>query len=96
MRSKDTNAKGADRMADPHVLALTALGWVVSDDRRRDRLLALTGLEGSDLRTRIEDPALLGAVLGFLEAHESDLVNCASAIGSTPEALVAARGSLGS
>lgn len=94
MRSKDTNAKGSNRADDPHILALAALGWVLSDERRRDRLLALTGLSAEDLRARIEDPALLGAVLGFLEAHEVDLVACADALGSTPEALVAARGSL--
>jgi hypothetical protein len=33
-------------------------------------------------------------VLGFLEAHEPDLVACAAELGIKPEALVAARRSL--
>ena len=91
MRFKDTNGKPASTADDPHILALMALGWVVSDDSRRDRLLALTGLSGEDLRARIQDPAVLGAVLDFLEGHEADLVACAGAIGYAPEQLVAAR-----
>ena len=52
MRFKDTNGKPASTADDPHILALMALGWVVSDDSRRDRLLALTGLSGEDLTRR--------------------------------------------
>ena len=71
-----------------------ALAWCLEDVRRAERLLGLTGLTTNDLRSRIEAPAVQAAVLGFLEAHEPDLIACADAIGSKPEALVAARAEL--
>jgi hypothetical protein len=54
-------------------------------------MLAVTGLTPDDLRARLADPGLLGAVIGFLEAHEADLVACAAALDAKPEALVRAR-----
>lgn len=72
-------------------LALGALGWAVSDMGRAQRLLDLTGLAPGDLRSRAADPAVLAAVLGFLESHEPDLIACADALDATPAALVAAR-----
>jgi len=77
--------------ADPEALALAALGWTLNEEARAQRLLALTGLTPSDLRERIGEPGLLAAVLGFLEAHEPDLIACAEALGTTPAALVEAR-----
>nr|WP_218845171.1 DUF3572 domain-containing protein [Novosphingobium marinum] len=76
---------------DPQALALNALGWVLGDEDRRMRLLALTGLTPGDLRERLGDPALLCAVLDFLCAHEPDLVAAAGALGVEPEDLAAAR-----
>jgi hypothetical protein len=75
-------------------LALGALGWALSDDRRAMRLLALTGLRPEDLRARLGDPNLLAAVLRFLEAHEPDLIACADALQTKPEWLVEARARL--
>jgi len=72
-------------------LALSALGWVLSDETRASRLLALTGLTPDELRAGLGDPALLVAVLDFLCAHEPDLVAAADALGVTPQDLVAAR-----
>ncbi|WP_150293038.1 DUF3572 domain-containing protein [Sphingobium estronivorans] len=79
---------------EPSVLALMALAWTLADDRRADRLLALTGLDAETLRTGVGDPAVLGAVLGFLADHEPDLIACAESIESTPEALIAAKETL--
>jgi hypothetical protein len=79
---------------DSATLALMALAWCLEDARRADRLLGLTGLTTNDLRARIEAPAVQAAVLGFLEAHEPDLLACADAIGTTPEALVRAHAEL--
>jgi hypothetical protein len=76
---------------DPEALALSALGWVLADDARAQRLLALTGLTPDDLRDRLGAPSVQGAILGFLEAHEPDLVACADALGVAPAQLVAAR-----
>jgi adenine/guanine phosphoribosyltransferase-like PRPP-binding protein len=76
---------------DPEALALSALGWALSEQSRAERLLALTGLTPGDLRERLGDRTLLAAVLGFLEAHEPDLVACAEALGVTPATVVEAR-----
>ncbi len=83
MTSPDTN--------DPEALALSALGWCLSDQARAERLLALTGLTPDDLRARLGEQAVLAAILGFLEQHEPDLVACAEALGVSPSVLVDAR-----
>jgi hypothetical protein len=83
MRDEQTN--------DDEALALGALGWTLSDDARGSRLLALTGLTPELLRARLDDRALLAAVLRFLEGHEPDLLACAGALGVAPARLVAAR-----
>jgi hypothetical protein len=72
-------------------LALSALGWTLSDDSRAQRLLALTGLTADELRSRLRDRALQAELLRFLEGHEPDLVACAEALGIPPERLVGAR-----
>ena len=79
---------------DATALALGALGWVLSDGPRAERLLSLTGLTADELRAGLGDPALLGAVLDFLCAHEPDLVAAADALNVTPAQLAAARESL--
>jgi hypothetical protein len=72
-------------------LALGALSWVLSDDGRADRFLALTGLTADDLRSRIDERSTLIAVLQFLEAHEPDLLAAADMLGLPPSALPEAR-----
>ncbi len=84
MTDQETNAS-------PETLALHALGWILSDGDRAARLLALTGLTPEALRAGIGDPALLAAILGFLEAHEPDLVACAEALEVSPSELIDAR-----
>jgi hypothetical protein len=74
---------------------LAALGWVLSDEDRAGRLLALTGLTPDDLRAGLADPGLLGAVLDFLAAHEPDLVAAAEALGVGPQDFASARRGLG-
>ena len=63
-----------------------ARGLMLTEPERADRLLALTGLTPEGLRARAGDRALLAAVLGFVLAHEPDLVACADATGTTPQA----------
>lgn len=79
---------------DAQTLALSALGWVLSDQGRAERLLALTGLTPEDLRERLADPAVLAAVLDFLCAHERDLVAAAEALQVPPQDLANARAGL--
>ncbi len=75
-------------------LALQALVWTLRDPPRASRLLDLTGLDPAELRARAGEPALLAATLGFLEAHEPDLIACAEALDVVPAELVAARAEL--
>ena len=79
---------------DADVLALSALAAMLSDERRAQRFLDLSGIDTDALRDRAGDPALLAAVLRFLEAHEPDLIAVAHAVGVKPEELVVARRTL--
>ena len=79
---------------DAQAIALLALAAAVSDERRAQRFLDLTGIGTEELRARAGEPALLAALLRFLEAHEPDLVAVADALDMKPDALVAARRAL--
>ncbi|MBN8809195.1 MAG: DUF3572 family protein [Sphingomonas sp.] len=79
-----------DASHDPATLALHALAWTLAEPQRAQRLLDTTGLSVADLRQSASDRATQAALLGFLAAHEPDLVACATAIGVSPAALVAA------
>ncbi|MBV1918541.1 MAG: DUF3572 domain-containing protein [Sphingomonadaceae bacterium] len=77
--------------SDPNALALSALGWVLGEPDRAERLLALTGLTPDALRAGLQDQAVLRAVIEFLCAHEPDLVAAASALGVEPADLAATK-----
>ena len=83
-----------DPPPDAEALALQALAATLTDERRARRFLDLTGMESDELRARAGERGLLAALLGFLEAHEPDLVAVAQAIGIEPENLVRVRGEL--
>ena len=72
---------------DPYALALSALAAALTDERRAQRFLALTGIETDELRRRAGDPALLASLIAFLEAHEPDLLSVSEAIGVRPTRL---------
>lgn len=71
-------------------LALQALGWILADEPRAERLLGMTGLTPAGLRAALGERATLAAVLSFLTAHEPDLVGCADALDMEPQLLAAA------
>ena len=83
MRANSTN--------DAETLALSALAATLTDERRAQRFLDLSGIDTEDLRSRAAEPDLLAALLRFLEAHEPDLIEVAEAVGVKPADLVAAR-----
>ncbi len=83
-----------DEPVDAEALALAALAATLTDERRARRFLDLTGLDADELRARAGERRLLAALLGFLEAHEPDLVDVAQAIGIKPEKLVSIRSEL--
>ncbi|MDZ3832100.1 MAG: DUF3572 family protein [Sphingopyxis sp.] len=70
--------------------ALHALGWILSDEPRAERLLGMTGLAPETLRASLDQRATLAAILSFLAAHEPDLVACAAVLGIDPMELAAA------
>ena len=72
------------------MLALAALGWVLSDDNHAERLLTLTGLSPDALREGVGNRDILVAVMDFLMSHEPDLIAAADALGVDPQMLVAA------
>ena len=86
MRVKDT--------PDATALGLRALAWTLADPDRAQRLLDVTGLDPDDLRQRASEPAVLSAVLGFLEGWQPDLIACAEDLNVKPEALVEAHARL--
>lgn len=75
---------------DASELALAALGWILEDQDRAERLLSLTGLTPEILRTGIMTAQVQGAVLEFLANHEPDLLACAEALAVSPAEIVAA------
>jgi Protein of unknown function (DUF3572) len=76
---------------DPVALALDALASTLGDSRRAQRFLDLTGIGTEELRARAGEPALLAALIRFLEAHEPDLIAVADELGISPAQLVDAR-----
>ena len=79
---------------DSQALALSALAATLTDERRAERFLSITGLSPDGIRASLGDRQTLAACLAFLENHEPDLVAVAEAIGEKPEALIAARADL--
>jgi hypothetical protein len=76
---------------DAIALGLSALAASLADQRLAERFLSLSGIDPLDLRQRAADPALLAALLRFLEAHEPDLIAIAADLGVEPKSLVAVR-----
>ena len=79
---------------DAEALALAALAATLTDARRAERFLSLTGLSPDGIRARLGDRSLLAACIAFLEGHEPDLVAVAADIGATPAALLQAKAAL--
>ena len=79
---------------DAEILAISALTETISDERRAQRFLDLSGIDTDELRQRAGERTLLAAVLRFLEGYEPDLIDVAAALGVKPEQLVGAREAL--
>ena len=75
---------------EDEALALHALGWILADEPRAERLLGMTGLSPDSLRASLGQRATLAAVLTFLTGHEGDLIACADALDIAPDRLAAA------
>ena len=89
-----TNPNLKSGFPDPEGVALRALAWLLSDERRARRFLDLTGLTPEELRSGIGTAEMQGSVLDFLAAHEPDLVAAADALGIEPAEIAAANRNL--
>ena len=76
---------------DRAALALAALGWILGEDDRAQRFLALTGLTPEGLRAAVGESATHEAVFEFLSAHEPDLLAAADVLGVAPQMLTSSR-----
>lgn len=72
-------------------IALSTIGWIVSEPRRAERFLDLTGLDPAELRAGVGETGVQAAALDFLLSHEPDLIACAEDTGVAAETLAAAR-----
>ena len=95
MKSPDISKQTEPPADDAAGLALRALGWILSDPLRAQRLLDLTGLTPDGLRASLAEPGTLTAVLDFLASHEPDLTAAAEALDVDPAQFGAARERLG-
>jgi hypothetical protein len=65
-------------MDEAAALACAVAAWLVRDEGRRQRFLALTGMDLPALRAGLEDPGVQAAVLEYLLADESLLLTFTS------------------
>jgi len=75
---------------DAEATALRALATTLGKPDLSQRFLDLTGIGTDELRRNVGNPALLAALIHFLEAHEPDLLAVAEEAGIAPGELVAA------
>lgn len=77
--------------ASAEITALRALAWVVGDQDRAQRFLALTGCDADTLRLRAGEADVLGAVLDFLLDDEGSLLAFADAADLPAQSVALAR-----
>jgi len=76
---------------DPETLALQVLTFIASDEDRLERFISLTGIDPGALRSMVQQPAGLGAILDYLLGWEPLLLEFAEAESLPPESIAAAR-----
>jgi len=75
-------------------LAIQAIAFIAGDPARLGRFLAESGLGPENVRQAARDASFLPAVLDFILAHETDLLDFATEIGIDPKYIGAARRAL--
>ncbi|MBZ6379530.1 hypothetical protein B5C34_07290 [Pacificimonas flava] len=74
---------------DAQIVALRALTYILTEEKRAARFLSLTGYGVDDLRQAADSPQVQQAVFAFLAGYEPDLLGCAEELDMTPEELAA-------
>lgn len=77
--------------AEAEAVALQGVAWIIGDDDRRNRFMAITGCGADELRDRLTQPAFLGGVLDFLLADEPSLLAFCEQAGFPPDLPMQAR-----
>jgi hypothetical protein len=83
-----------DRAPFAETLALEALAWLAAQEDLLELFLGATGAAREDLRTGIEEPEFLAAVLDFLLTKDAWVLEFAAARGYRPEDVPRARHAL--
>lgn len=73
------------------IIALAGVGFLAAEPEWMDRFVALSGLDGEELKTRLDDPVVLGGVLGFVMSDDTMAEPFCRAEGLTPQELLYAQ-----
>ena len=76
------------------IVALQALTYLVGEQQVLQRFIDLSGVDLSDLRSRVDDPSMLAGVLEFFLGFEPQLLEMCEATGLSAEAPAQARSCL--
>lgn len=82
------------RIPEAETLALKVLGFLAGEDDALGRFITISGIRPQDLRERVDDPLLLGAVLDFLLGDDGLLTAFAQGEGIDPKVVHQARRAL--
>lgn len=80
--------------ASAETFAAEVLAWLAADHARIAGFLGWSGESPEGLRARLDDPALLLAVIEFLMSDEALLLDACAALGCPPERPGEARAAL--
>lgn len=75
-------------------IALNVLGWMAGQDDLLNVFLGASGMSRDDLRTRANQPELLGAVLDFVLMDDAWVIAACDALSLPGESLMQARAAL--
>lgn len=71
-------------------IAISALGFLASDQELLDRFMAISGIAGQDIRQAASSPGFFAGVLSFLLNHEPTLLIFCQNSNIAPEQVSAA------
>lgn len=86
----DARVREKTSREEAEAMAIKALGFIASDPELLPRFLAITGIEGGDIREAAREPGFLAGVLQFILAHEPTLLQFAEAADVAPASVAAA------
>ena len=72
-------------MSNLEELALSMIGWLAREPERLSRFMAETGYDAPSLKAELDSPALHLAVVEYLLADESQLLQFCAETGTPPE-----------